>query len=297
MRPAVDGASMEDVAKVYISFDFELAWGVIANGNWRRREAAGVYERLTDTFPQLVDVLESREIGVDWATVGALLIDPQRVPTEHLPTDYAAAVQTFVTESKPSTRDGRRLVDRLLATRFQRLISHGMTHVVLDRTDLGPAGIVADLSAADRALASVGHTGAALVFPENRECGDEPLLAAGVRVVRTAPRYHSGRLQRGVQKVLSPPVATVSGADVRRLSGSLLFQPRGTRSRDLGLFALQRAAVVRAVGGGRSVCLWLHPFNIGVYPRLLKDLTSLLDELCRLRDTGRARFASALDVR
>ena len=282
---------------MYLSFDFELAWGVIANGRWRHREKAGVYDRLFKMFPALLGALESREVAVDWATVGALLVEPGEVPHEHLPEDYGRALRAFVAEAAETSKDGRRLIDLLLACRHQRLLSHSMTHVVLDRDDVTAECAVADLTAAGDRLRAAGHGADVLVLPENRECPEAVLVAAGVRAIRTPARYDSDRVRRTAQKLHDLPAAEVSGGAVRRLSGSLLFQPRGVRWRDRAVFRLQRAGVVAAARRGRDLCLWLHPFNFGVYPDLMDDLVVLLDELCTLRDADRLRFASLVDVR
>lgn len=290
-----NGSSVSRNTTFWLNFDFELGWGVIANGRWRQRESVGVYQRLRDIFPSIVSLLDDRDLAADWATVGAMSVSRSEIQLDHLPSAYADAVNSFLVEAEPPTYDGRDLVGLVSASKVQRVVSHGYSHITLDRSDLTSDAILEEVGLARTLVDGMGGDGSALVFPENRPCPTHLLAELKVSAVRTAPRYSNSGPVRALQKVALAPAAGWSDSVPAELCGSMLFKQRDLSLASKALFAIQRSRLLTSLRGNRSQCIWLHPFNFCEYPNLLDEFTRLVDEVALLRDKGVLTIGSLSD--
>jgi len=284
--------------RLTLSLDFELGWGTLENNRWRRRERAGVYERLRPAMRSFLSLLDDLEIAVTWATVGAMVCKPEDMDFDHVPAVQREAVGRFLSGAHPTTRDGRDLLEMMLGARVRHDIgSHSFSHTRFGTTGFDLEARRTDLYRARTILRQWGCTPQSFVFPEN----DAPSLAgladADIRLARLAPMAsRTSRLTR-LRTLAAPPPGTLTVAadeGPATEAGSMLFHwpPSGRGHRLRRAVTLLRAfrGLRRAARGGPAVHYWLHPFNLAENHDLHRSLARLLREAAAHRDAGRLRI-------
>ena len=122
-----------EIGTVIISLDFEIGWGDVTNGVWRRREANGVFPKLRSVLPEILQAMDDYEIPVSWATVGAMFEQPGKRDFAHLKDNQAEIVSDALSTSKESTFDGRDLFEQVLNSKQKHAIAcHSYSHVPFD---------------------------------------------------------------------------------------------------------------------------------------------------------------------
>ena len=287
--------------KITVSMDFEAGWGVIGNGVWRAREAAGVYRELRPTLKRFVKLLDDLEISCVWAPVGAMIDHPANRDFSHLKGTYSAKVNAFLAESEPDTHAGRDLLNIVLSARQKQYFgTHGYSHVLFTDEEQDEQVIKEEIRRARLVNASLGIDAEFLVFPENRSNYLDAVYDSGIRVVRMPPIYGPvpevrRRTVRRVVELAAGPVSDVS--ETLHTSGLKLHA--GTQLLNWGansnlakrvLLRTRIKKVIHHALSGHHVHLWLHPFNLVETPGLEEFIAT---ELVKI---GRARDADRLDI-
>lgn len=285
-----------DTAKLWITFDFELGWGVVENQRWITRERAGVYERLHALFGRLLETLEEHEIPVCWATVGAMSQSINQYDWDYLPQELEFKLVNFCNESKDTTRDGRALIDSLLATKHQKIVSHSYSHAVYTADYITNAQVLDDLNKVKEIMALLNGSASTMVLPENRIPEIQLLKKAGVDTIRLPPEYRASRLPRLMEKLFwHPSAADYCHESIKYFPGSMLFKPRGDDIVSQRAFELEVAGLKCQLKRGVSQHIWLHPFNFGEYDKLLSAFEKFIHWAAYERDKGTLQIGCMSD--
>ena len=262
---------------LWITFDFELGWGVVENQRWIVREQNGVYERMTAQFAELLAGLESLEVPVCWATVGAMTQNQNQYDFHFLPDGIRLKLEQFCKTSKETTRDGRRFIDALMASNYQKIVSHSYSHVVYTAGAVTEDQVRADLAKVGDILLALGGDPSIMVLPENKIPDLGLLKSAGVSSFRLPPKHSSGRISCIFEKIYSHPSADKYTDDSTTFfPGSMLFKPRGDDVFSRRLFDLQISGLKQQLKRGVSQHIWLHPFNFGEYDFLYESFSEFV---------------------
>lgn len=289
--------------KVTISLDFEAGWGVIGNGRWRMRESEGVYAALRPALRRFVAHLDATEVSCIWAVVGGMIDTPSRISLSHLKGGYRDKAAQFLAEAKPSTKDGRDLLETVLMAKCpQHFGSHGYSHVLFSDPDQDQSVFAAEMERAQAANASFGLPMRFFVFPENRFGFLSTVQAAGVEIVRMPAWGVAGKestLRRRLSAVLRSPHPVVDRPDSSGLrlhhATALLNWGAGAGAIKTGIVRYRVEHALRAARNGAHVHFWLHPFNL-VETRGLQDyIEDVLRRLAQWRDSGMIEI-STLDL-
>lgn len=289
---------MTGPGRVTLSLDFEAGWGVIGNGRWQKREADGVYDTLRPVLRRFVSQLDATGISCVWAVVGGMIDSPAERDISHLKGQYRAKAEHFLSTAQPNTKDGRDLLETVLAARCPQLFgTHGYSHVLFTDPEQDDEVISGELDRARAANARHGLPSTFLVFPENRFGAFGLVHRAGIIVARMPAfgnQAGSGRrnlVQRALQVALRPPNPVVEMSDA---TGLRLHH--GTELLNWGVDAgpaktwLTKRRIERALAmacGGAHVHFWLHPFNLAETRGLLSYVEDLLVRLALWRDAGK----------
>lgn len=285
---AMNGASK---ATVVISFDFEIGWGDVTNENWRMREATGVYKRLRAVLPEILAEMDRLDIPATWATVGAMIDDPERLKLDHLPARARSIVDNVLATANPDSFDGRDLFAMVKDARANhRIACHSYSHVPFTYEGVDEAFVSADLQAFKATLERWGYATDRFVFPENIEGFHDALKKSGFKVVRVAANtYFRNRFLYLASIPFVPPPAIKRQVDDHGLQhhfGSMLFNdarrpaviPLLRRRFKLGLRS--------ALSHGEGFHIWAHPFNFAESPKLKDAFLDSLREIAQKRDSG-----------
>ena len=289
-------------AKLLISLDFELGWGVAESGQWREREEAGVYRVLRPAIRRLLDALDSYDAKVIWAIVGGMLQKRSEGEFDHLPGALAQALRTFVSEADGESVDARDLMDMVEASRTRHQIaSHSYSHARFSYPGYDLAGKTQDLKLSCDAMRERGHEIDALVFPINHSGDYEALAANNFRIARVSPdepRFASVRpLNKFYYRTIATPPPVVERTNAQGIvehAGSLLFLwPEGRVSGVRRHFVARRArqGLHHVAEHGGSMHLWFHPFDMVSTPGMESKLHAFLRDAVALRDAGKIEFA------
>jgi len=118
---------------VIFSFDFEIGWGDITNGVWKRREANGVYKRLRQVLPEMLSTMDACDFSATWATVGAMIEPPDTRDFSHLTDAQHSIVENGIRVGEPETFNGTDLFELVLAAKTDHQIAcHSYSHIPFD---------------------------------------------------------------------------------------------------------------------------------------------------------------------
>ena len=283
--------------RLTISLDFELGWGAIEDDLWRRREAAGVYERMRDDLLRFVNRLGELDLTLTWATVGAMIGPAGEANLHHLQGTFGEKARGFADTARPETQDGRDLVAIVRACRTpQHFGSHTYSHVRFDDPEQDDATISTELRLAREACLAAGLEADALVFPRNLVGHLDAVAGAGFGIVRlpaSRPTSAVGRLPgpfgRAAVSLLSAPPAAArfdGPAGLRMETGTDMLNWGWSAGR-IKRWATRRriaSALAMAEAGGGDAHLWLHPFNLTETSGLMTYVDAVLDRIARARD-------------
>ncbi|MCP4772061.1 MAG: hypothetical protein GY879_11705 [Planctomycetes bacterium] len=290
-------------AKLVISFDFELGWGVLDDPLWRRREQDGLYQRMRPVLADLFRFLNERELATTWATVSSMTFeDTNDVPVDHLPESYRQHVQEFCRSAAWETRCGTDLLDswqQQLAP-FSELCSHTATHLYAGYEGVTSEQYVKDVELSiERLEQQYGAPIESLIFTRDQDDFRAEVSEKRVMNLRIGPQSYGkasmgklARMMRGATRFWQAIPASVirNGEHGECLqSGSLYFNWSGgdfeyLKRQQVRTQASRMLRQMQADGGTYHV--WLHPFNLAETPQHQRAFRHFLESAVRLRDAG-----------
>ena len=282
-------------ASLTISFDLELAWGSIENGQWRAAEAAGVFTRTREAMALLLGQMDATDIAATWAMVGAMCEPAREAIIDHLPAELCLTWHQFQQQARPDSQDGRDLVDDITGRRAAHVFcSHSYSHLRYRHPIASAEFAAADLQLTrDRRPQELPWT-EAFVFPRNDERFHEVLRDQGIRLVRGSdqPPYTGRGWRRQWDRLCRyttiPPASrrTTILPGLDRVSDSMGYLTGGPAV--LAPVVQWRAfrGLDAAVRRRHNLHIWTHPFNFAQDARLLAGFLRVLRRAARLRDQG-----------
>ena len=290
--------------RLIISLDFELGWGSVENGYWKKREASGVYSQLRKTMAEFISFLDDREITLSWATVGAMVTERENLELDHIPQELTGKYEEFLNESKSHSSDGRDLYDMVIGAKTtQHVCSHTYSHVRFSYPGYSEDAITHDLLLSKKSKSDSPNPIESLVFPLNHDTTYLPLKRAGYKLGRSKPNLRFGNTLGSVGKVidqivLPPPVVTEHTDEIGMIhhSGSMFFNWPGPNPALRKKFVTHAATrgLKKAAISGEILHIWLHPYNLAEIDDLQNQLCNFLDYACELRDRGELEIAPML---
>jgi len=261
--------------KVIFSFDFEIGWGDITNGVWRRREANDVYKRLRQTLPEMLNIMDTYDVCASWATVGAMIDPPQSRDFSYLTDNQRSIVEDGIRQGDPSTFNGIDLFESVLSAKTEhQIVCHSYSHIRFKN-----------------ALAQYKLNTNKFVFPENTESYSMELLDMGIEKVRVpADNFFTNRFLYLLSlAVIPPPTSKESkdGSGLIRHYGSMLFNDAGNAHRIPLLERRVTLGLSNVVHKNYDLHIWAHPFNFAESEALLKSFKKMIKRIAILRDEGK----------
>ncbi len=302
-----------DTARLVISLDFELMWGVRDN-----RTIADYGDNVLGArraVPELLAAFGRHGVKATWATVGMLLFDSKHELLEHLPAERPGYVRRALDpyahldvigddEASDPYHFGLSLARRIVAHEGMELASHTFSHYFALEEGQTRRQFEADLEASIAATERIAPRPVSLVFPRNQlnESYLEVCRRLGFTSFRGNERswmYGAGdaaantSLKRAARLV--DAYVPLSGSNTSRpdasnglvdLPSSRFLRPAAGAPGPLERLRLRRiaAAMESAARTGSTFHLWWHPHNFG---RALERNLAMLEEI--LVDFGRLR--------
>lgn len=304
------------VAKLVISLDFELMWGVRDHRTDQSYGDAVLGGR--KAIPEMLKRFSESQVKATWATVGFLFARTKDEMLKYAPSKKPGYINSDLSpyefirtgvganEREDPLHFGRSLVDQIGNTEGQELATHTYSHYYC----LEPGQTVEEFSAdieSARAIASdAGYYFKSIVFPRNQMmdghvkcCGEHGLTAFRGNPPTYLYRPRSGkentlavrglRLVDGVFPVSSSlsyhsPAVQDGVVDVR---ASRFLRPWNSKMPLYSKLHVQRvkAEMERAARSGDTYHLWWHPHNMGRnMEQNLKQLDDVLAKFRTLRD-------------
>lgn len=318
-----------------ISLDFELHWGGFEK--WSLEHSPGkemqgtgnmdagytaYFLNTRDVIPKMLQLFETHEVHVTWATVGMLFHQTKDDLLRNAPvlkpgyTTRNLSAYHYI-EHKGIGQDEQSdpfhyapsLIRKIISTPHQELGSHTFAHFYCNEPGQSLDEFREDLRAAQRVAATYGKQLTSLVFPRN-QFNDQYLSVCyeeGITSVRSNPLdwfWHIEstqqeswwkRLNRGldayfpVGKKNTYPVASLKvqkGLPVC-IPASRLLRPYNPKEWLLNNFKIDRikSEMSRAAQRGEVYHLWWHPHNFGSYPKeSLQGLREILAHYTHCRE-------------
>ncbi|HEY6563456.1 MAG TPA: hypothetical protein VIY86_03120 [Pirellulaceae bacterium] len=291
MTPNPAGQSLGEFV---ISFDMELGWGSIENGQWSILQDTGVFERTRPAVQRLLEALDDFEIQATWGVVGCAIIPAEERDWDHLPAAVRDSIASAVSIAKHETFDGRDLLEAVASRRVgHAFCSHTYSHFRLTHPLATRSAALEELrrfrACFPRELALRDR----LIFPRNAEAFLDEVREAGIATIRGTDRdlrnTWRGRVRRFLADCSSPAASRreLVGAGLWRETDSLIFH---TSRRPWRMRRLRRRAahaLTMLAHRRQTFHIWLHPFDLGAEPGLLECLVDHLRLVARLRDEGK----------
>ncbi len=319
---------MNRPARLVISLDFELFWGVRDH-----RELATYGRRLLGVrraIPAMLELFQAYGVRATWATVGFLFCRdreellrslPRRLPAyEDLRlSPYSHVAEIGRDETEDPYHFAPSLLDRIAATEGQEIASHTFSHYYCLEEGQNGLDFEADLKAAIRVARDRGILLRSLVFPRNQVRREYLGIChrLGISAYRGAAQAWPYRTHRAGDNHAFRRLARFTDALIPLTGTSCVVQgspprqwPRNVpASRFLRPFAGRRPLLARrqrhrifgeldfAARTGGIYHLWWHPHNFGIdLPAHLSELEHILRRFDGWRRLGRMESATMHDV-
>lgn len=295
--------SSSNLSGLVISLDFELLWGVADSKDER------YYDNITavrDIIPRLIDLFERFEVGVTWATVGAVCCANLEDFVSSCPkwphdgTSEAALNPLGNYETLLNTPENLlfapELVEMIALAPLQELGCHSFGHIYACAEDVSASQFGSDVAAAVLRLKRPKQQISSFVFPRNQvnpeylsileqhgfsafrgntdhwayAFSSNRLQSYGSRIFRFVDSY----LPLSGSRSVSPEIVTDSLVDV---PASCFFRPYKKQLSILEPLKIRRIkwSMKRAARSGRLFHLWWHPHNFGAHAQ---------ENLCQLEE-------------
>ena len=297
-------------AKIVISFDFELGWGVLDSPLWRQRQDSGVYEKLRPIVKKLADYFEENSVRTTWASVGAMFeTDTGNIKTEHLPEGYRRDVETFLTNADSQTWNALDIVDMLKDKSSIEVASHTYSHIYSSYPGTKVEHQLKDSQLSVDILEHVfKRQMKSIIYPRDQIDYRREIFEALKLQYRINPSFFkqnsaANRLMRGAKSFLVgvPQSDVYIGSKMECAQvGSLYFNWVGgkyeaIKKTNLLLSLNKLKKQVKSETGLYHI--WLHPFNLSESSLVLEEFYKFIGELLELQKKYRVEFLSMEDIR
>lgn len=315
-------------ARLIISLDFELMWGV--RDHRTVADYGDAVLGVRSVLPAMLKRFADARIRATWATVGLLFARTRDDMLDHAPRlrpAYAnASLSPYAAIEKEIGRDeaedplhyGASLVDRIADTEGQEIATHTFSHYYCLEDGQSLEAFDADLKAARSIAAAGGHQLTSIVFPRN-QMTDAHIACCqgnGITCFRGNPDSFAYRPRSGKENTplvrairLLDGIAPVSGSpqfSQAKLCAGLVDVPasrflRPWNPRFPAYSRLHVDHVLRemshAAKTGQSYHLWWHPHNMGRnQERSLAQLDRVIETFVRLRDSHGMQSFNMADI-
>ena len=271
-----------------LSFDFELGWGCAESGYWRQREKNRVYDDLRNTLPRLLSILDSLQLPVTWAIVGAMCQPSVKRDFSHLPHAAREIVEGFSNESVSTSNDGCDLLDLVRNSDVDHKIAcHSYSHTRFNFPGYDESTAKGEVDRFNEVCDSLEMSVDSLVCPQNIVDHLDAYARVGYRRVRTSPAMQQ---KSKLSKLIQPPPYSrliENSSGIVQENGSILFSTARDKYILMPLISFKTKKLIRAsIRDGERVHLWLHPFNLVNTPGVFEKLVSVLNFVAHSRDIG-----------
>ena len=284
---------MNSKAELVITFDFELGWGFVENGQWLDYQKQGIYKDIRVTLPKVLDLLDRYDTAVTWAFVGAMLDEPSLRSFKHLPNQISDLITDFSTKADNETSDARDLFELILQSETNhQFASHTYSHVRFNCPDLTSVSIQKELELFQRVARSYDLNISKLVFPENIEGFYKELGQYEYTDARIGQNYspYRNRLLHLAQSALMPPPLSFREnitESIVRHTGSMYFSTGPKRIHRMPFVYKQAiSGVKKAITENGRLHIWVHPFNFSDTSYLLPWFEKFLAHVSAKREQG-----------
>ena len=309
---------LNDKATFVISLDVELLCGIVNDpeSKFKKRDINILLNdntRERGCIDALLNLFEKHNIPATWAVVGHLFldhcerelgiphIDMPRFKEDWYSFDPCSDVQ------KDPLYYGKDIVERILKNQIKHEIGyHSFSHVVFSECSREVAEAEAKMS--DKFAKEFGITIESFVFPENKVGHVDVLKKNGFKIYRgengilfpmasgfcktpLSTRAYDTRnnilirtIYRGMRKLIAPPVEPKWMDGIWEIQSSMFFcDPQ------IKFSVLPRAKIglYRTIRSKKIFHVFLHPYNLLLYPSLKDDLDNFLAIVAKKRDEGK----------
>lgn len=316
-------------ARLVISLDFELMWGVRDHRSVADYGDAVLGERTA--IPAMLQRFSEVGIRATWAVVGLLYARNRAEMLEYAPRLRPAYRNALLSpyhaiereigpdEASDPLHYGRSLIDRVADVEGQEIATHTYSHYFCLEEGPPPEAFRADLESSRAIAAAAGHATSCIVFPRN-QMAEEHIAECrrqGIKCFRGQPSSYPYRprprkedhsfLVRGVR--LLDGIAPVAGrhafdragvrAGIADVPASRFLRPWNPAAPAYSWLHVDH--VLRemrvAAARGQTYHLWWHPHNVGRHQHHnLAQLDRILAEFSRLRDEHGMQSVTMSDV-
>jgi len=262
--------------QIIISLDFEAAWGVIDHGVWQSKEKQNVYEALRPRLKEFVALLGDLEIACTWATVGAMIDDPEHRDVSYLKGRFGREAQHFVETAQQQSFDGRDLLDIVqTCTTPQKFGTHTYSHLLLSDPEQDADVMRIDLEKACAANRRRGIAADVLRMPATH--GPDPY----------APAPRLKRFSRALFSKPSPVLDEVSDTGLNlHYASELLNWGVGPSQLKVAITKRRIRTSVEMARSGAAMHFWLHPFDLVEAPGLYDFVKETLSTIAAAREAS-----------
>ena len=283
-----------------VSLDFELHWGVFDKRDRQQREQC--YKNTLAIIPKMLQLFETYDTHVTWATVGSLFAGDKKEWEALKPTVEPQYVNESLSAYKYAGANGLEnnyrwahfapeSIQDILQYKGQELGTHTFSHYYCQEQLKGADAFDADLKAAGRAAAKFGSQPVSLVFPRN-QFNPKNLATCytnGIQVVRSNPKtwfwspipdeetsifrklFRTGDAYIPMSTIrTSYPLSTLKKEKdlPLQLPASRLLRSWSPKYQVMNSLALKRVLNELQTAAHKKECyhLWWHPENFGDFP-------------------------------
>lgn len=323
----MNGKKLSDKATFILSLDVELLCGII-NDPESKFKNRDINLLLNDDTKErgcvdaLLNLLEKHCIPATWAVVGHLFLDhcecENGIPHEDMPRfkeDWYSFDPCSDIQKSPLFY-GRDIIENILANKIKHEIGyHSFSHVLFSECSREVAE--AEIRISEKLAKNFGITIKSFVFPENKIGHVDVLKANGFEIYRgengivlpLASQFFKARLpiragdirknysirtlHNGMSKLIAPPVEPKWMDGIWEIRSSMFFCDPQVK---FSVLPRARIGLCRAIRSKKVFHIFLHPYNLLLYPSLKDDLNNFLQIVAKKRDEGKIAIMTLGDI-
>jgi len=287
---------MSDSALFLITLDVELGWGLARSRSNHLDLLKKDEKQVREAIDFLLKNFEGYQIPATWAMVGHLFLDSCQkkdgIPHPDMPHVrddwYSCDPATNITQDPLFY--GRDIVEKVLASRLKHEIGyHSFSHVIFSECSRQVAQ--AEIEAGLKLARESGIELKSFVFPKNQIGHIDVLKEYGFQIYRgknltraVQNSYLMNKLGAIMDTGLAPPTEARLVEGIWELPSSLYFcEPR----LPFTLLPRTKLGLRRAINSKKIFHVFLHPWNLVIYPQIRDDLVKLLRFVAQKQAQGK----------